>query len=166
MENTHDAHSLAYPSAWTTPEAPRMTLQLPTQPADKEEKDVQPLARMRVESDLPPSFRQSVVIEAPQPTPADVRTNYLIPGYAPPQLETFSSYNVEGIAGMTIPAYSNNYIYPQANLNFASPQAPPLNGNSLIFHPYSTTTTQYTIDTTNTTFDLNTHYFQPTSSFE
>ncbi|RCN24627.1 hypothetical protein ANCCAN_29675 [Ancylostoma caninum] len=67
---------------------------------------------------------------------------------------------------MTIPAYSNNYIYPQANLNFASPQAPPLNGNSLIFHPYSTTTTQYTIDTTNTTFDLNTHYFQPTSSFE
>ncbi|EYC42813.1 hypothetical protein Y032_0516g2793 [Ancylostoma ceylanicum] len=165
MENTHDAQPLAYPSAWTTPEAPRMTLQLPTQPADKEEKDVQPLARMKVESDLTPSFRQSVVIEAPQPTPADVRTNYFIPGYAAPPLETFSSYNVEGITGMTIPTYSNNYIYPQPNLNFASPQAPPLNGNSIIFQPYSTTTPQY-IDTTNTTFDLNTHYFQSTSSFE
>ncbi|CAJ0610535.1 unnamed protein product [Cylicocyclus nassatus] len=162
MENTHDAQSLAYPSAWTTADTPRMTLQLPTQPADKEEKDVQPLARMKVESELSP-FRQSVVIEAPQPTPADVRTNYsLIPGYAPP-LETFSPYTVESI-GMTLPAYSNNYIYPQPNLGFASPQAPSLNGN-IIFHPYSTTPTHY-VDTTNT-FDLNPQtYFPPTSSSE
>ncbi|KAK6759644.1 hypothetical protein RB195_021306 [Necator americanus] len=164
MENAHDAQSLAYPTPWTTPEGPRMTLQLPTQPADKEEKDVQPLARMKVESDLPSPFRQSVVIEAPQPTPTDVRTNYsLIPGYAPPPLEPFSSYNVESITGMTLPTYSNNYIYPQANLSFTSPQAPPLNGN-IIFQPYSTTTTHY-IDTTNT-FDLNTHYFSQATSPE
>ncbi|ETN75137.1 GATA zinc finger [Necator americanus] len=184
MENAHDAQSLAYPTPWTTPEGPRMTLQLPTQPADKEEKDVQPLARMKVESDLPSPFRQSVVIEAPQPTPTDVRTNYsLIPGYAPPPLEPFSSYNVESITGMTLPTYSNNYIYPQANLSFTSPQAPPLNGyqifffvpilksflkispyRNIIFQPYSTTTTHY-IDTTNT-FDLNTHYFSQATSPE
>ncbi|VDM52012.1 unnamed protein product [Angiostrongylus costaricensis] len=174
MENVHDAQALAYQAAWTTADAPRMTLQLPTQPAEKEEKDVQPLARMsiedlysvKVESELPHAFRQSVVIEAPQPT-VDVRTNYsLISGYAPPPLETLTPYTVDSIAGMGIPSYTNNYniySYPQPNLNFTPSQSSSTNGN-LIFHPYPATTTQY-IDTTNT-FDLNQHYFAPVPSLE
>ncbi|KAE9414516.1 hypothetical protein Angca_009994 [Angiostrongylus cantonensis] len=194
MENVHDAQALAYQTAWTTTDAPRMTLQLPTQPAEKEEKDVQPLARMKVDSELPHAFRQSVVIEAPQPT-VDVRPNYsLISGYAPPPLETLAPYTVDSIAGMGIPSYTNNYniySYPQPNLNFTPSQSSSINGfvyygrtdkpkcwsnnlshfdfsnfifSNLIFHPYPATTTQY-IDTTNT-FDLNQHYFAPTPSLE
>ncbi|KAJ1347235.1 hypothetical protein KIN20_002252 [Parelaphostrongylus tenuis] len=166
MENMHDTQALAYQAAWTTADTPRMTLQLPTQPAEKEEKDVQPLTRMKVECEQPHAFRQSVVIEAPQPT-VDVRPNYsLISGYAPPPLETLTPYAVDSIAGVGIPSYTNNYniySYPQPNLNFTPAQSSTINGN-LIFHPYPTTTTQY-IDTTNT-FDLNQHYFASAPSLE
>ncbi|KAK6032137.1 GATA zinc finger [Ostertagia ostertagi] len=166
MENSHESQSLAYPAAWTTSDRPRMTLQLPTQPAEKEEKDVQQLTRMKVEPDLPPSFRQSVVIE-PQPAAVDVRPNYsIISGYPPPPLETLSPYSVESITGMGIPSYTNNYIYSyqQPNLNFQPAQSS-INGN-IIFHPYPATTTTHYIDTTNNTFDLNQHYFPPAPSLE
>ncbi|XGW35577.1 hypothetical protein V3C99_019079 [Haemonchus contortus] len=166
MENSHDSQPLAYSAAWTTSDRPRMTLQLPTQPAEKEEKDVQQLTRMKVEPDLPPSFRQSVVIE-PQPAAVDVRPNYsIISGYPPPPLETLSPYSVESITGMGIPSYTNNYIYSyqQPNLNFQPAQSSAINGN-IIFHPYPSTTTHY-IDTTNNTFDLNQHYFPPAPSLE
>ncbi|KJH49800.1 hypothetical protein DICVIV_04053 [Dictyocaulus viviparus] len=166
MENVHDSQALAYQTAWATSDTPRMTLQLQAQQAEKEEKNVQPLARMKVEPELPHAFRQSVVIETPQPA-VDVRPNYsLISGYAPPPLETLTPYTVESIAGMGLPSYTNNYniySYPQPNLNFSPAQSSTINSN-LIFHPYPATTTQY-IDTTNT-FDLNQHYFAPAPSLE
>ncbi|VDP06313.1 unnamed protein product [Heligmosomoides polygyrus] len=153
MENAHDTQSLAYPSTWATSDRPRMTLQLPTQPAEKEEKDVQQLTRMKVEPELPQSFRQSVVIEPS----VDVRSNYsLIPGYATQPVEPLPPYSVErSINGMGIPSYANNYIYgyQQPNFNFQPTQSSILNGD-IILHPYPPTTTHY-IDNTNTAFDLN-----------
>ncbi|WKY15475.1 hypothetical protein Q1695_000731 [Nippostrongylus brasiliensis] len=149
MEHAHDAQSLSYSSAWTTADRQRVTLQLPTQPADKEDKDVQQLTRMKVEPDLQSSFRSSVVVE---PSASELRHSYPLNVCGLQPLDPLPC--AESFTGMGLQPYTNNYSgfynYPQSNLGFSQAQSSAINGN-IMFQPYAAPT-QY-IDAT-MTFDL------------
>uniref|UniRef100_A0A1I7X6C5 GATA-type domain-containing protein n=1 Tax=Heterorhabditis bacteriophora TaxID=37862 RepID=A0A1I7X6C5_HETBA len=111
---------ISYVSNWPT-DSHRMTLQLPTQPAEKEDSKDAILTNMKIDGDLT-SLRQSV-IEPPHSAAMEVKPDYSVlnNAFPPPMLDTHVGYNIDNLTGsMSLPAYGSNpqYIY---SYNAATP---------------------------------------------